>query len=311
MLGDPSQQQTALKESLQRDVWQGWGRQEAPQAASSKETSSSAEEHIIPFTPLVLGVTKSMSCKRSHMGEKTNKQHTNHKTHNTKAPRKNKGGATHLCQDEEKKIEQAQPIILSNHCEPLPTQDILQTHFQPSCFHSGLFIPFPAPPRTHPIPAPSPLEQTPLHLTSPHQAGYGAAGPHTRPKKPSHQWFHLKKPSGPSSWASPCLNTTLPGAGKEARACQKAAALLSRTLAKSPSFPARCAAEAAAAFPPQRKGATRQTESLGNEVPWWRLPGAGRDAPKKHPANLNNVNLLPKPHEVAKPLAAVLTGEPI
>lgn len=136
-----------------------------------------------------------------------------------------------------------------------------------------------------------------------------APDPITRPKKPSHQRLHLEKPSDSSSWVSPCPTTTHPSAGKEARACQKVAAFLSRALAKSPSFPARCAAEAAAAFPPRRKGAVRQTEPLGNEALWHRLPGAGRDAPKEHPASLNNVNPLPKLRAVVKPLAAVPIGE--
>lgn len=160
------------------------------------------------------------------------------------------------------------------------------------------------------MPAPSLLGQTP-HLTSPHQGGYEAAvapDPLIRPKKSSYQWFHLQKPSGPSSWASPCPSTICPSAGKEARACQKAATFLSRALAKSPSFPAQCAAEAAAAFPPRRKGAARQTESLGNEALRCRLPGAGRDAPKEHLASLSNVNRLPKPRAAAKPLAAVPIG---
>ena len=53
----------------------------------------------------------------------------------------------------------------------------------------------------------------------------------------------------------------------------------------------------------------RQTESFGDEALRRRLPGAGRDAPKKHPSSFNNVNLLPKPCVAAKPLAVVPIGE--
>lgn len=61
--------------------------------------------------------------------------------------------------------------------------------------------------------------------------------------------------------------------------------------------------------PTSEERAVRQTEPLGNEALWHRLPGAGRDAPKEHPASLNNVNPLPKLRAAVKPLAAVPIGE--
>lgn len=61
-------------------------------------------------------------------------------------------------------------------------------------------------------------------------------------------------------------------------------------------------------FPPQRKGAARQTESLGSEVLQRRLPGVGWDAPEEHPASLNSLDLLLDPCAAEKPLVEVPIG---